>query len=98
METRNKKPKEKVYECEVKILHQKDGVRFWKWIRRNASQVDRKDTLRCYECKGKVRLHRRKIQHGPKDHVEHKSHLDSEGCSLGHYYQGKSKISNSPVE
>ena len=93
-----KKHAEKIYECEVKRLFMENGQRVRKWIRRGVSLADDGDPIRCYECKGKVRLHRQRIQNGPKDHVEHRDRKDSEGCSLGHYYLGTPKTSSDPVE
>lgn len=83
--------KEKIYECEVNKLHQIDGKRFLKWIRRNASEVTRNESIRCHECKGPVRLHKKRIANGPNDHVEHIHRSDSEKCPLGFYYTGIGK-------
>lgn len=98
MKTKDKKSKEKIYECEVKRPFMENGQRIFKWIRREVYLVDKGDPIRCYECKGKVRLHRQIKKNGPKDHVEHRERADSEVCSLGHYYQGNFQRSNDPVE
>lgn len=91
--------KEKIYECEVKRPHQKkDGQRYWAWIQREVSLVGDTDPVRCYECKGKVRIHRKRKANGPKDHVEHIRREDSEGCSLGDYFMGVQKPSSTPIE
>lgn len=89
---------EKIYECEVKRPFMENGQRVRRWIRREVSLIEKQDQIRCYECKGKVRLHRQRIPNGPKDHVEHRERSDSEGCSLGHYYLGKPQASSDPVE
>lgn len=91
-------PKEKIYECEVKRPFMDNGQRIRKWIRREVSLVDDGDPIRCYECKGRVRLHRQRIENGPQDHVEHMSRQDSEGCPLGYYYLGTAKPSTNPAE
>jgi hypothetical protein len=55
-----------------------------------------KDT-RCMHCHGAVKVYR---QHGPsgyKDHVEHKTHTDSENCKGGFYFKGEHRISLRPV-
>jgi hypothetical protein len=94
-----KQNNEKIYECEVKRLHQKkDSQRYWDWIRRRVDLIERGDLIRCYECKGKVRLHKKKVPNGPQDHVEHSIREDSEGCSLGHYFMGTPKTSSEPIE
>lgn len=93
-----KKSKEKIYECDVNRPFMENGQRIRKWIRREVALVNDDDPIRCHECKGKVRLHRKRKKNGPKDHVEHQEREDSEGCSLGHYYLGTSKPSNTPVD
>lgn len=90
--------KEKIYECEVRRLFIVDGKRVSKWVRRNASDVNREDQIRCHSCRGKVRLHVKQELNGPRDHVEHTSRQDSEGCPLGYHYRGLSRPSHSPVE
>lgn len=90
--------KEKIYECEVKRLHQLDGQRFWKWITKQACDVLKSDQIRCCTCKGKVRLHKQKSPAGPSDHVEHIRKKDSEGCPKGFYFNGTSQISKFPVD
>jgi hypothetical protein len=83
-----KNKKEKIYECEVKRLFMKNGQRVWKWKRVLASEVIRHEKIRCYCCRGQVRLHKKKIPTGPSDHVEHFRRIDSEGCPLGCYFLG----------
>jgi hypothetical protein len=48
-------------------------------------------------CQGEVRVHRQQVEHGPQDHVEHRSRKDSEGCKGGHYFQGMHRLSSRPV-
>lgn len=93
-----KKHSEKIYECEVKRPFMENGERIHKWVRREVSLVSDGDPIRCYECKGKVRLHRQRTQSGPKDHVEHRERKDSERCPKGYYFLGIEMPSNFPVE
>lgn len=90
--------KEKIYECEVKRLHQIDGKRFWKWIIKSATEIEKSEKIRCNLCKGKVRLHKQRISAGPKDHVEHIHQEHSKICPNGFYFLGESMISIRPVE
>jgi len=83
--------KEKIYECEVKRQHQIDGQRIWKWIKKNASEIIRGESIRCHICKGDVRLHKKRSIDGPNDHAEHIYRSDSEKCPLGFYYKGTEK-------
>lgn len=81
--------KEKIYKCEVERLHQVNEKRFLKWVTREVSQIIRGESIRYYECKGLVRLHKKRSINGPNDHVEHLYRSDSENCPLGFYYKGK---------
>lgn len=90
--------KEKIHECEVKKLHQINGQRFWKWIRRSVSEINRGEVIRCHACKGKVRLHKKRDLNGPQDHVEHIRYEDSKNCPEGFYFLGVWKKSLMPVE
>ena len=77
--------KDKIYECEVKRQYLIDGQRVWRWKRTPVAEVLRGEEIRCHECKGKVRHHKKRVSHGPKDHVEHYTRQDSEQCPLGFY-------------
>lgn len=79
--------KDKIYECEVKRQYLIDGQRVWKWKRSPVSEVAEGEEIRCYQCQGKVRLHKKRVEHGPRDHVEHLSRDDSKKCPLGYYFK-----------
>lgn len=89
-----------MFECQKRTLYQRNGERVWDWKTVNVADVDAsvssKD-VRCAHCNGKVRVHRKKVEHGPQDHVEHYSRADSEGCPAGDYYLGKPRMSSNPV-
>ena len=99
--------REKIYECEVKRRQRrKDGAGyepFWK-LKSVQDAVDDNDTeFRCKDCHGAVKLHRRKVAHGPASHAEHLSRVDSEYCPAGMYFlkatDGRTaRLSASPVE
>ena len=86
--------------CEQKKLFKRDGIRSYEWS--EATVVDIADgssfKIRCLYCHGEVRIHRQQVEHGPADHVEHRSRRDSEGCKGGHYFLGAHRLSDSPVD
>lgn len=53
--------------------------------------------IRCMHCHGSVRVHKRQVEHGPADHVEHRSRQDSERCRAGVHFQGAHQMSLNPV-
>ena len=50
-----------------------------------ALKLPNRDRLRCVECGGRVRAHR-KANNGMVAHFEH--HVAHDGCSLGHNFNG----------
>ena len=76
-----------------------DEVPEWRWkevpVSEIVAQGDPK--VRCAHCWGAVRDHRQQVEHGPQDHVEHRSRQDSEGCRGGHYFLGEHRMSSQPV-
>ena len=98
--------KEKLYECEVRRrrLHPPMNGYEWFWkVRSVQDAVEDGDTdYRCKDCHGAVKIHKRKLPHGPASHVEHKSRADSEYCVAGMYFRqakdGRTpKLSSAPV-
>lgn len=81
----------------------KDGVEWrceWRWkeVPVSAAIGAQPSDLRCMHCHGAVRIHRQQVEHGPQDHVEHRSRQDSESCRGGHYFQGgEHRMSTQPV-
>jgi hypothetical protein len=96
--------KEKIYECEVKLLFKQNGKKFTQWKVRLVADaiVGGVPEFRCKDCKGAVKLHGRKVAHGPAPHVEHKSRADSEYCPAGMYFRQNPgripRLSQNPVE
>lgn len=87
--------------CEQKKEFLVEGVSQWRWVEVAASSVVgiSRDRLRCLQCHGAVRLHRQQVDHGPQDHLEHRSHKDSEHCRAGHYFNGgEHRMSSQPIE
>jgi len=95
---------EKIYECEVKKLFLRNGVKRWEWAVSTVADAIRDGArdFRCKDCHGEVRLHGRHVAHGPAPHVEHKSRQDSEYCPAGIYFRQnpgcEPRFSSSPVE
>ena len=90
----------KMYECEVKRPFVRDGVRTLEWVMRPVKEITDGSQIRCMHCHGEVRIHRQRVAHGPRDHVEHRSGKDSEHCRGGSLFRGDDadhKGSNDPV-
>ena len=82
--------RESIYECEVKRrrLSGRPGKyeSFWK-VKSVTEALEDKDTeFRCKDCGGQVRVHRKRVEHGPEAHVEHILHRDSEYCPSGMHF------------
>ncbi len=96
--------REKIYECEVKKLFLRNGVKRWKWIRMTVTDALAAEAseIRCKDCHGAVRMHKKHVGHGPAPHVEHKSKADSEHCPSGFYFKQsqhrEARLSMRPVE
>lgn len=86
--------------CEQKRVENIDGKLRSSWVVVSASDLPsgEQPDIRCIHCYGKVRVHRKHVDHGPKDHVEHLQRQDSENCKGGHYFLGEHKMSLQPVE
>lgn len=91
---------ELMLKCEQRKLFKVDGGKIRKWVEVEASQLTsgEQPDIRCIHCHGKVRVHRQQVEHGPRDHVEHRSRQDSENCRGGHYFKGDHRMSLQPVE
>jgi hypothetical protein len=85
--------------CERRTKFKVDGQYEWRWKEVPVADVIAvgPQDVRCVHCHGAVRIHRQQVEHGPQDHVEHRSHQDSEGCQGGHYFQGVHRMSSDPV-
>jgi hypothetical protein len=86
--------------CEKKILVKEGGKFEPNWEEVWPSDLAKGDqpVIRCVFCHGKVQLHKRRVEHGPKDHVEHASHEDTKICRYGSNYEGTPGMSRDPVE
>jgi len=71
-----------------------------RWVEVFASELPSgmQPNIRCIHCHGMVRVHRKHVEHGPIDHVEHVSRQDSENCRGGHHFKGEHKMSLQPVQ
>lgn len=90
----------KMYDCEVKRPFVRNGVRGLDWIRLKVRHVDDGAEVRCMHCHGEVRVHRKRSENGPEDHVEHRSADDSKHCKGGAYFHGtdaEHRMSPKPV-
>jgi hypothetical protein len=92
-------PHDLMTQCEQKKRFMVGDKIEWKWIRVPVSRVvgTSYEAIRCVHCHGAVRLHQRQVEHGPKDHVEHRSRQDSEHCKGGVYFDGEHRTSSQPV-
>jgi len=81
---------EKIYECQVKRRRLKTGggyEPFWK-LKSVADAVSDADIeLRCSDCTGAVKLHRRHIASAPPPHIAHRLKTDSEYCPAGIHFR-----------
>jgi len=92
-------PHDLMTQCEQKKQFMVNDKREWRWVKVPVSKViGPYEAIRCVHCHGAVRLHKQKVDHGPKDHVEHRSRQDSEHCQGGIYFQGKQRLSSQSVE
>jgi hypothetical protein len=89
----------KVYECQVKIW-QSDatGNRALKWVTVPVEKArQRADVaLRCFECRGQIRLHPPGPRNVPQAHAEHIDRFP--GCSLSDRFDGHKRRSPTPIE
>ncbi len=92
-------PHDLMTRCEQKKQFMVDEKRVWKWVDVEVSKIiGTPHEIRCLHCHGAVRLHKQRVNHGPQDHVEHRSKQDSEHCPGGHYFKGgKPRLSTQPV-
>ncbi len=88
-----------MYRCEQKKLFKMNGVKEWRWVERDVAGLTTgsNNDIRCMHCHGEVRVHVRKVEHGPADHVEHLHRQDSEHCRGGSYFLGEHRESQMPV-
>ncbi len=81
---------EKIYECQAKRRRLKAGggyEPFWKLKTVLEAVADDDAELRCSDCTGAVKLHRRHIADAPPPHIAHKFRSDSEYCPAGVYFR-----------
>ncbi len=96
---------EKIYECQAKRRRLKTGggyEPFWKLKSVAEAVVDADAELRCPDCTGAVKLHRRHIAGAPPPHIAHKLKTDSEYCAAGLHFSKatdgrESRMSGAPV-
>lgn len=88
-------------DCEQrKEFRRPDGdVLEWRRVTVSSAVDVPRERLRCMHCHGAVRVHKQQVPDGPRDHVEHLLHQDSEHCRGGVYYDGHGqRRSTQPVE
>ena len=78
-----------MYECEQKKEFQVGGKIERRWVKVSAELIDvvPKELLRCLHCHGPVRLHKQRVAHGPRDHVEHTVTADRTHCKGGNLFK-----------
>ena len=72
--------KNKIYDCETLVPFMKNGVRTIEWVVREVVDIPDGRDVRCKCCREPVRIHRKRIVDGPRDHVEH--FVLNENCEL----------------
>ena len=92
-------PHDLMYRCEQKKIFHKDGGYEDRWVEVSATTLTgvASNKIRCVHCHGAVRVHKQQVEHGPRDHVEHRLRQDSEGCRAGMHFKGNHQISRQPV-
>lgn len=92
-------PHDLMTQCENRRKYKVNGAYEWRWKEVPVSELvnPSPQDIRCCHCHGAVRLHHQQVEHGPRDHAEHRSHQDSEGCRGGHFFQGVHRMSSDPV-
>jgi len=93
-------PHDLMVKCQQKKLFLRDGKKVWEWVEVAVSTLTSgaRGDVRCVHCHGTVRVHKQHVDHGPTDHVEHRSRQDSENCIGGIYFKGTHQMSFIPVE
>ena len=93
-------PHDLMNQCEAKKLFLRDDkkVKVWTVVPVSRLESGSSTEIRCMHCHGEVRVHKQKVEHGPTDHVEHRSRQDSKGCKGGIYFEGTHQLSLKPVE
>ncbi len=101
------KERESIYECEVRRRRRREGGTgyegFWKLKSVQDALDDNDSEFRCKDCHGAVKLHKRKVAHGPASHVEHLRKPDAEYCPAGLYFRqaedGRTaRLSSNPIQ
>lgn len=93
-------PHDMMYSCEEKRPFMQDGQKVLRWKVVEVTSLDSGQApyIRCMHCHGRVRVHKQKVEHGPKDHVEHVISADSRRCRGGYHFKGTHQRSAEPVE
>ncbi len=92
-------PHDLMVQCEQKKLFLVDGKEVARWTVMPVSKLfgATSPNIRCMHCHGAVQVHKQQADHGPQDHVEHRSRQDSENCKGGSYLKGAHQLSTAPV-
>lgn len=85
--------------CEQRKEYKVNDGYEWRWKEVPVSEAlgAQAADVRCMYCHGAVRIHKQQVNHGPQDHVEHRSRRDSEFCQGGHYFRGEHRMSTQAV-
>ena len=85
--------------CEQKKPFRLTSKKGWLWVKIPVSLLGTcYEAIRCMHCHGAVRVYLQKVNHGPKDHVEHRSRQDSAHCRGGVDFHDKHRLSMQPVQ
>ncbi len=93
-------PQDQMLQCEQKKLFVVNGRKELRWAVTEVTKLTNTEPsqIRCMHCHGAVQVHRQRVNHGPRDHVEHRSRQDSEHCRGGSYFNGIHRISLAAIE
>jgi hypothetical protein len=96
--------RDNIYECEAKKPVSTNGVKTREWRLTPVADViaGELDEYRCKDCKGRVKLMSKHVEHGAAPHAVHVSRQDSEYCPSGFYFRRnpgrEPRLSQNPVK
>jgi hypothetical protein len=92
-------PNDLMLRCEQRRQFMVSGEAQWRWTEVAVPDAvgAAPGSIRCMHCHGAVRIHKQQVEHGPQDHVEHRTRQDSEFCKGGTDFGGEHRLSARPI-
>lgn len=92
-------PREPMTACEKKKQFMLGSRKEWLWVKVPVALLGTcYEAIRRMRCHGAVRVNPQKVNHRPKNHVEHRPRQDSAHCRGGVNFQGEYRLSLQPVQ